>query len=168
MLHAELGFSFDAAWSPRLALHYDHVSGDGSPADAQSERFDSLFGDRSFEFGPTSIYGLIARNNLVSPGIRLEFKPDSASDAYIMLRHIGLDAARDTFANTNVRDVTGASGDDVGVQIEGRYRHWLIKDSVRLSLGAATLLQGDFMENAPNATGQGDPVYGYTELTWSF
>jgi len=40
-----------------------------------------------------------------------------------------------------------------------------VKDSVRLSLGATTLLAGDFLEDAPNATRRGDPIYGYTELT---
>lgn len=168
MAHLEAGFTFDAPWSPRLALQFDYASGDDSPLDNRNERFDALFGDRSFEFGPTSIYGIVARANLVSPGIRLEVKPDGMSDAYIMVRHVALDSATDSYANTNVRDPSGASGDDVGVTIEGRYRHWLVKDSLRLSLGAATMLQGSFMERAPNATDQGDPVYGYTELTWSF
>ena len=57
MVHAEAGYTFDAPWSPRLSLHYDFASGDSSPADPDSERFDPLFGDRAFEFGPTSIYG---------------------------------------------------------------------------------------------------------------
>jgi hypothetical protein len=168
MAHLEAGFRFDAPWSPRLAVQYDHATGDASPTDASSERFDALFGDRSFEFGPTSLFGFISRTNLSSPGIRLEVTPSEISDAYVMLRQVNLESARDSLANTNVRDSSGASGDDAGFQIEGRYRHWLVEDSLRLSLGAALLLQGDFLDSAPNATGLGDPLYGYTELTWSF
>ncbi len=168
MLHAEAGFTFSAPWSPRLAVQYDLASGDKSPADLSSERFDPLFGDRSFEFGPTSIFGAISRTNLDSPGLRLEVKPDSASDAYIVLRQIKLDSATDSFGPTGVRDPSGASGEDVATQIEGRWRRWLVRDQLRLALGAAALLNGDVLETAPNATGQGDSLYGYTELTFSF
>ena len=168
MAHAEIGFSFDAPWSPRLALQYDFASGDASPTDNQSQRFDPLFGDRAFEFGPTGLFGFISRTNLSSPGIRLEVKPDTNSDVFLMLRQVHLDRARDSLANASVRDTTGASGKDVGLQLEGRYRHWLVKDSLRLSLGAAMVFEGDFLKTAPNATGMGDPVYAYTELTWTF
>jgi Alginate export len=168
MTHMEAGFSFDAPWSPRLALQYDLATGDDSPVDAKSGRFDPLFGDRAFEFGPTGIYGLILRANVSSPGVRLEVKPDSLSDAYVMLRDVRLDAGRDSFANSAVRDATGASGTKAGLQIEGRYRRWLVKDSLRLSVGAATFTEGDFLTAAPNATRQGDPLFGYADLTWTF
>lgn len=168
MAHLEAGFSFDAPWSPRVALQYDFASGDASPADNESGRFDPLFGDRSFEFGPTSTFGFISRTNLSSPGIRLEVKPDADSDAYVMLRQVRLAEARDSLANSSVRDTTGASDKDAGLQLEGRYRHWLVKDSLRLSVGAAVVFEGDFLKTAPNATGMGDPVYGFTELTWTF
>lgn len=168
MAHLEAGFSFDALWSPRLSLQYDHATGDESPTDSSNERFDPLFGDRAFEFGPTGLFGFIARSNLSSPGIRLEVTPSEMNDAYVMLRQVNLDSARDAFANSGVRDATGGSGDDVGLQVEGRFRHWLVPDSLRLTFGAALVLQGDFLESAPNATGRGDPAYGYTELSWSF
>ncbi len=168
MLHAEAGYAFDAPMSPRVSLHYDFASGDASPVDNQSGRFDNLFGDRSFELGPTSIWGLVARNNLSSPGIRLDVEPDDASDAFIMLRQVDLAEARDTLGNTGVVDPTGASGTDVGQQLEVRFRRWLQQDVLRLSIGGAALFDGDFLDDAPNATGQGDALYGYTELAWTF
>jgi hypothetical protein len=168
MAHAELGFSFGAPWSPRLALEYDFASGDHSPTDGDNQRFDPLFGDRAFEFGPTSIYGFISRTNLSSPGIRLEVRPGGGNDGYVMLRDIRLDSATDSLANSSVRDPAGLSGDHAGLQIEGRYRHWLVQYALRLSVGAATVLTGSFLEDAPNATRQGHPLYGYTELTWTF
>lgn len=168
MMHLEGGYTFDTPWSPRVSLVYDYASGDASPADLDSDRFDALFGDRSFELGPTSIWGALSRNNLSSAGIRLEVEPDSDSDALVMLRQVSLDEARDRFGNSGVVDPTGASGADVGQQIELRYRRWLEKDVLRLSFGGAALFNGDFLENAPNATGQGDAFYGYTEVTWTF
>lgn len=168
MVHLEAGYSFNAPWSPRVAVQYDYGSGDASPTDNKSRRFDPLFGDRTFDLGPTSIFGLISRSNVSAPAIRLEVKPNSLNDAYLTLRHIRLDKAEDSFANSNVRDVTGASGKDVGTLVDARYRHWLVKDSLRLSVGASILFQGDFLKTAPNRTGFGNPVYGFTELTWSF
>lgn len=85
-----------------------------------------------------------------------------------MLRQIELDEARDRFGNSGVVDPTGASGTDVGEQLEVRYRRWLMKDILRLSFGGAALFEGRFLETAPNATGQGDAFYGYTEVTWTF
>jgi len=168
MAHLEAGYSFSAPWSPRVALQYDYATGDRSPTDLNNDRFDTLFGDRAFDLGPTSIYGLALRQNFSSPAIRIEVKPDADSDAYISLRYLQLESSRDSFANTAVRDTTGASSKDVGLHVEGRYRRWLVKDALRLSVGAAVLFEGDFMQNAPNATGQGDPVYSFSELTWTF
>jgi hypothetical protein len=168
MLHLESGVTFDGPWSPRIALQLDRATGDRSPTDLSSERFDTLFGDRAFEFGPTGIYGAVARTNIFSPAVRLEFRPDALSDSYIAVRRITLDQPRDSFANSGVRDASGASGDDAAVQVDVRYRRWLVADSVRWSFGAAKLFNGDFLKQAPNATGEGDALFGFTEVTWTF
>lgn len=168
MLHLEASYTFTAAWSPRLSLQYDYASGDDSPSDLSSERYDPLFGDRSFEFGPTGIWGAIFRSNLKSPGVRLELKPDKANELMAMVRQVQLDSATDSFGSSGVRDATGASGEDVGAHIELRLRHQIVPDSVRLSIGGAALLRDDFLKSAPNATGLGDSYYGYTELQFSF
>ena len=168
MIHAEAGYTFDTAWAPRLSLHYDFASGDASPADLSSERFDPLFGDRGFEFGPTSIWGVIFRSNLDSPGLRLELKPDRKNELMGMVRQVKLDSSTDIFGNSGVRDATGASGDEVGTHVELRWRRQVVPDSVRLSLGAAALIRDDFLKSAPNATLEGDSYYGYTELLFQF
>lgn len=168
MLHLEGGFSFLAPLSTRISLLYDFASGDKSPTDNKSGRFDPLFGDRSFELGPTSIWGLVARGNLSSAGVQLEIEPDEMSDVLVMLRQIDLAEARDVFASTGVVDASGASGRQVGQQLEVRYRRWLAEDSVRLAIGGALLIEGDFLKSAPNATGKGNAVYGYSEISWMF
>lgn len=168
MLHIQLGYTLDTPWSPRLAFQYDQASGDKSPTDFSNERFDSLFGDRSFEYGPTGLYGAVARTNLIGPGVRVEMKPDNLSEAVLAVRQIRLDSATDSFANSNVRDASGVSGDEAGTQIELRYRRWLVPDSLRLQVGAAAILKGEFLDTAPNATRGGDTLFGYTDVTWSF
>ena len=42
----------------------------------ENNRFDTLYGARRFDFGPTSIYGPFIRSNLNSPALRLFFKPE--------------------------------------------------------------------------------------------
>ncbi|MDP3738580.1 MAG: alginate export family protein [Hyphomonadaceae bacterium] len=168
MAHLEAGYTFDTAWAPRVSFHYDFASGDNSPADLDSERFDPLFGDRSFEFGPTSIWGAIFRSNLDSPGVRLELKPNKTNELMSMVRQVKLDSPTDIFGNSGVRDATGASGDNVGTQVELRWRHQVIPDSIRLTFGAAAFIRDDFLKTAPNATLEGDSYFGYTELLFQF
>lgn len=168
MLHGEVGYTFDAPWSPRVSAVYDHASGDEAPGDTHTERFDPLFGDRSFELGPTGIFGFLLRSNLSAPGLRIEAAPDKVQDVLAMVRQVKLDQARDSFGNSSVRDPTGASGDEAGTMIELRYRRWLVKDSLRLQVGGAYVWEGEFFERAPNRTPFGDPAYGYAMVTWTF
>ncbi|HVI99924.1 MAG TPA: alginate export family protein [Sphingomonas sp.] len=165
-VHAEVGHQFDAPWKPRVSIEYDLASGDHSGGDY--DRFDSLYGVRRPDYGPSSIYGPLGRNNLSSPGVRLEVTPDKRWDGFVMYRANWLDSATDSFANTGVRDSTGASGKFAGHQIEGRVRYWIVPKLLRLDTGAAVLINGRFLEDAPNANGFGDPVYGYFDLTATF
>jgi Alginate export len=168
MFHGEVGYTLALPWTTRVSLHYDLISGDERPADSSDERFDPLFGDRAFELGPTGIWGLIGRTNLDSPGVRLEVKPDGRNELMISVRNVRLDSARDSFGNAGVRDATGASGKEVGEHWELRWRHQVVPNSIRLAIGFAGLNQGHFMEAAPNRTGQGNPWYGFSEVTFSF
>ena len=43
-----------------------------------------------------------------------------------------------------------------------------MQDVLRLAVGATNIIRGDFLKSAPNATGEGDTLFGYTELTWTF
>ena len=166
-LHLEVGKTLDMAWSPRLAFEYDFASGDKSATDGEINRFDGLFGPRRPDFGPPGGYGPLGRSNFVSPGLRLEVTPNKRWDAMAFYRALYLDEAADSFANTGVRDATGRSGDFAGHQFEARARYWVVPKATRLELGFATLITGEFLENAPNATG-GEPLFGYVEVTQTF
>ncbi|MEH3116430.1 MAG: alginate export family protein [Methylorubrum populi] len=166
-VHAEVGYTFDVPWAPRVSLHYDHASGDGSDRTGYS-RFDTLFGARRWEYGPTSLYGPVQRANLISPGLRFDIAPDPYWDASIEYRGLWLEDPTDSFAATGVRDRTGRSGRFAGQQLEGRFRYWLVPRAVQLDAGAAYLIKGDFLRNAPNAPDTGDTIYGYLSTTIFF
>ncbi|MDT8427407.1 MAG: alginate export family protein [Pseudomonadales bacterium] len=166
--HIALGYTFDSDWNWRLSAELDYASGEESASDGDANRFDSLFGPRRSDFGPTGIYGILGRENIISSGLRLGFSPNSRLDAYISWRANQLDEKTDTFARSNTRDPLGQSGNFAGHQIEFRTRYWLIPQQIRYEIGAAVFLEGRFLRNAPNATDTGNPVFVYTDISFSF
>lgn len=165
--HVELGKSLAGPLKPRLSIHFDVASGDG-PSARTYNRFDSLYGDRRFEFGPTSLYGPVGRSNLISPGVRFDVKPSKRLDAFAMYRALWLESATDSFSATGVRDRTGGSGRFAGHQLEARVRYVLIPDLIKLDGGVAYLAKRSFLTNAPNAPATGDTRYAYLDLTIEF
>ncbi|TPG12296.1 alginate export family protein [Sphingomonas oligophenolica] len=162
-VHATVGRTLPGAWKPRIALLADYATGERSGRSIT--RFDTLFGARVFEFGPTSLFGAVQRANLVSVELLGEVKPDARSDALLAIRPLFLASATDSFATTNVADPTGNAGTHAGTQIEARYRRFLVPDTLRVSVGGAYLAKGRFLRDAANAPTTGDTIYGFVELT---
>ncbi len=165
--HAELGYSFSTKWSPRLIAQFDYASGDNSPNDDDNERFDTLFGARRFDYGPTSIYGPFSRSNLLSPGLRLQFKPSQNISVFIAHRGYWLADKNDAWVAARVRDSSGNSGRFIGQQSEIRVRWDVVPKNIHAEAGAAYLFKEEFAEDAPNATDEGDSNYLYTQISFS-
>ena len=166
--HAELGYSFAHDWHPRLIAQYDFASGDDNPTDGQNERFDTLFGARRFDFGPTSIYGPFARANINTPGLRFVLKPHRRLTSFIAYRAYWLASDRDAWTTSRVRDASGVTDSFIGQQVEMRLRFEVVPKNIRFEAGIAHLFAGEFMRNAPNATGQGDATYVYAQIGLQF
>jgi hypothetical protein len=161
---AELGWSLQAPWSPRVVGQYDYASGDGDPDDGSNGRFDTLFGARRFDFGPTGIYGPFARTNISSPGARLEVAPSQAFDGFAAYRLYWLASARDAWTTAGLQDSTGRSGSFIGQQAEVRIRWHAIPKNLDLEVGAAHLLRGGFAVEAPDGR-QGPSTLAYVQVT---
>jgi hypothetical protein len=166
--HAELGYSFGTTWSPRVVVQYDYASGDNDPDDGDNERFDTLFGDRSFDFGHTSIYGPFARANLFTPGVRVQVKPTPKLSAYASFRAFWLASRSDVWAGGGIRDPDGDSGRYVGSQIEMRVRWRIFPKNVTLEGGYAHLFAGEFMDDAPTSPSRGGADYVYTQIVFEY
>ena len=168
-LHGSAGRTFGGAWRPRIVAQYDYASGDGDVAYHPFGRFDTLYGARRFEFGPTGIYGAFARSNINSPGVRIEVAPASGTDGFLGYRAFWLARARDMWTTTGVRDWDGLSGKFLGHQVEGRVRWGGISHHATLEAGFAHLWVGKFPKIAP--TGNPDmqnPRYLYTQVILRF
>jgi len=165
-LHAGLGYTFAVDWSPRILLAYDLASGDGGDGQRLT-RFDTLFGARR-ELGPTDLYGLLQRANLISPEIRLLAQPGPRLDGYVSVRPAWLEDRRDSFAASGVQDASGNSGRYAGTQVEALARYAIVPSLIDLEAGGVYLAKGRFLTEAPNAPSTGDTVYGYANVTFSF
>lgn len=166
-LHAEAGYSL-AEGGLNLAVTYDFASGDDDPADGRSGLFDPIFGPIRGDLGPTGHFTMVHRNNLSAPGARLIYKPGTSWDLMLHWQAVWLDSATDAFGRIGVRDATGAAGKFAGHQIQMRARVPLVKDLLRLEVGAVSFQNGDFFRLAPNATGNGDPFFSYISLEFTF
>ncbi|MGE0708425.1 MAG: alginate export family protein [Planctomycetota bacterium] len=167
-VHAQAGYTLDAPWSPRLILLYDVASGDDDPSDGHDGRFDSLFGIRRPDFGPTGLYGALTRGNLNSPGGRLVLKPVKGVTVMGLYRAYFLYSRKDAWSDAGLRDVQGESGRFVGNHIEGLVRWDVLPGNLRLEAGAAALVKGHYARTVPGETHGGEPieVYVQAELKW--
>lgn len=166
--HAELGYSFDARWKPHVALQFDYASGDQDPNDGDNNRFDTLFGARRFDFGPSGIFGPFARSNLISPGYRVKFDPCERVKIMLAHRFYWLAADRDAWTTAGVRDATGNSGSYLGHMPEIEVRWDVVPGNLGIEVGAAYLFAGSFIDRAPNGTDEGDATYVYAQSVLTF
>ncbi len=167
--HFAIGYTFDAPWQPRLMFQYDYASGDKNPNDGNNGRYETLYGARRFEFGPTSIWGAFARANINSPGIRLKFKPLPGLTGFIAHRAYWLAEKKDTWVGSGLRDPNGQSGRYIGQQMEARLRWKAIPRLVTLETGWAHLFKGEFAKKAPGSpANKNDADYFYFQTTVAF
>ena len=146
--HVALGYAFEGENKSRIEALFDYASGDNDPNDGENNRFDTLFGARRFEFGPTGIFGAFARANLVSPGLRFVTKPAKDWELMVTHRFHYLASDRDAWTTSGLRDVTGNSGSNIGSLSEFRVRHDIAPKSLRLEFGMAYLAAGSFIDDA--------------------
>ncbi|WP_414901967.1 alginate export family protein [Sphingomonas flavalba] len=165
-LHAEAGRTWAGPWQPRLSVELEWASGDGPGR--RYGRFDTLYGSRRSDLAPSGIYGAVGRANIISPALRLEVEPGPRTDAFVAVHGLWMDSATDAFATSGVRDPAGAAGRYVGTQVEGRLRHWLLRDRLQFEGNFAWLAKGRFYRAAPNSPGTANTHYLSLALTAFF
>ncbi|MDN5870150.1 MAG: alginate export family protein, partial [Nitrococcus sp.] len=135
-------------------------------------RFNTLQGARVREFGPSGLFGILARENIIMPGIRIEFMEKGFLDGRIVYKPAWLAEKTDASpGDGSIQDPTGQSGSFLGHEIYGRLRYWIVPKHVRLVLRGAAFINGEFFADpspASNATGNGNPMYGTTDLIFIF
>ncbi|HMS82341.1 MAG TPA: alginate export family protein [Nitrospira sp.] len=150
--HLDLGYTFNLPWTPRLVFHYDYASGDRQPGDSQDGGFDTLFGARRFEYGPTGIWGPFSRTNLNSPGWRLIVTPTPNVVLQVKHRVSYLAQSKDFFGNTGLRDATGSAGTSLGHDVELRAQ-WAVTSNLDFDVGYVHWFKGSYFDRLPASAG---------------
>ena len=153
--HIELGYTVQLPWFPRLVAHYDYASGDRKPGDSQDEGFDTLFGARRWEYGPTGTFGPFFRSNISSPGWRLIVTPAPGWTVQIKHRAWHLAQSRDVFGNSGLRDTTGQAGTSLGQDIEFRLQ-WAFNNNLDIDIGYDHWFKGSYFDRLPSSSGLPD------------
>jgi hypothetical protein len=167
-VHTEVSRKLRGSWEPRVIFRFDYASGDEDPNDGEFNRFDTLYGDRRWEFGPTGIYGALTRSNILSPGIALRSKPGPSTDFRIDYRPAWLASDRDFMPTAVLRDPDGNSGSFIGHQVDLRWRWWSASRNLNVDFTAAYLWKGEFLKNVPNAPPSSNTAYAYISAALAF
>lgn len=163
-LHAEVGYTFNAPWAPRLQAHYDYASGDRDENDRENNNLDSLYGVPRGDFGPTGIYRIFIRNNISSPALRLELRPAPSLRLNMELRDARLASTRDANSSAGLKTATPGGERHLGTQLETMLRWQAIPEMLRVETGVAYLNAGDALTDQ----GIDDKYYVYLQTNFSF
>lgn len=164
--HIQAGYTFDLPWDPRILVQYDYAT--GGRTGKISHSFDTLYGARRWEYGPTGIFGAFARNNINSPGTRLFVIPHRDVTAFLAYRAWWLADDKAAWVPANLVDATGKAGDFIGQTVEIS-AHWDAHDNIALEAGWTCLIKGEFAKNAPGAPANHDNVnYVYVQSELRF
>ena len=165
--HGEIGYTLDLPWSPRLVGQFDYASGTADPSGDESHTFVFLFGARRFDLMPTGIYGPFRRSNILSPGVRLVVSPHPKVKAQLKVRYWELAQARDNFIGTGLQDPTGASGRNLGTDIELSVR-WSPTPWLAVDAGYDHWFKGSYLDRVPNTSSTRDSDYFYVATRFRF
>lgn len=165
--HAELGYSFDCPWSPRLIAQFDYASGTADPDGDDSNAFDPLFGARRWDLNPTGIFGPFRRTNIVSPGVRLQVAPLPTVRAFVKVRYWELEEAKDAFAGNGLSDPTGEAGDHLGTDVELSVS-WSPRPWWALEVGYDHWWKGQYLRRVPNVSSTKDSDYFFVSNQFRF
>ena len=166
--HVEIGFSAPVIYTPRVALEYDYASGDSNGNDNRNGRFDSLFGARRFDYGPTGIYGPFKRSNLNSIGLRITLKPSRFTEFMSSYRGFWRASKSDAWVASGISDVANVAPRFLGQQLEVRMRWKIIPHTLHLELGSAYLRAGKFSRIIEPKTFGKNIYYGYAQVSYMY
>lgn len=113
-----------------VSAEFDYISGDNDAEDDTITDFDTLYGVRRFDFGPTDVYQAMPRRNLIAIGMRgvnTSFNHHNLMVSYKAFWYEKAPTSVDSF---------------IGNQLEFRWR-WQVKPDLRLALGGAYLMKGE-------------------------
>lgn len=169
MAGVKLGYrATEVELEPRFGIDFDYASGDDNPTDSSVGSFNQLFPLGHAYLGKID---LVARSNILDVQPNVTLKLGERTTFKVEYHMFTLDEKKDALRNAGggvvVRDPTGASGDDVGDEVDLMLVHkpedWLLADHILL--GYSQFMPGSFITSQ---RGQGRVNFYYAQLTKRF
>jgi hypothetical protein len=166
--HLDVGYTFDAAWRPRIALGYSFASGDSDPLDGDIETFQNLFPTNHKFYGQMDLFAWqnlhdLELNFKVAPVKAVTIRADFhafflASTDDVWYRANGVTAVRPL--NTASRNADSYAGSEIDLLVT-----WAVNKNVALEAGYSHFFAGDYLSD----TGPSDDAdFGYVQATITF
>jgi hypothetical protein len=165
MAVAVVGYTFDRAWTPRLAFEFDYASGDADSSDGDRETFDNLYPTNHLFYGYMDRVGL---QNLNNYQFQVSLKPNKKLKLQSDLHLIYVDTPKDSFYNAARGVQRTATGTDVNahvgneVDLTGNYK---VCEYADLLVGYSHFFAGKYLRET-GANDDGD--FFYVETTFNF
>lgn len=153
------------SWKPVVWLYYDWASGDHDPEDDRRGTFNQLFPFGHPFFG---FMDLVGRQNIEDWNCKVTMAPRSDLEFLLWYHVMHLQQSRDALydaAGTAIRrDPTGASGRDVGSELDLTLR-WTFRPRADVLFGYSHLFPGRFLLDTGGAPGRD---FYYTQFSLRF
>jgi hypothetical protein len=156
MGHAEVGYTFNTTWFPRLMGEYEYASGTENPNGGMNNTLDRLSGVRTNMF-ITSLFGPTFQSNLEYGGLRLVTQPLDSVKVNVKHHVWYLAEEKDAMAGSampgskNLQDKTGNAGRYLGQDVEFS-TSWDLRSNLSLSAGYEHWFKGDYFSRLPTGT----------------
>ncbi len=151
--HAEVGYTFNTTWLPRLMAEYDYSSGTENPDGRMNNTFERLNGIRTNLF-ITSLFGPMFQSNLEYGGLRLITQPIDSVKVNLKHHVWYLAEGADAMNGSNMpnqkplQDKTGSAGNYLGQDVE-LSTSWDLRSNLTLSAGYEHWFKGDYFSRLP-------------------
>lgn len=165
--HAEARYNFPVRSKYALILEYNEGSGDRDSLNGEHGTFCNLFPTNHGKYG---YMDLMSWQNMKELAVRNEFDLRRGLKAKLNYHAFKLESNKDAWyrANKSVfdarRDPTGASGDDIGSEIDFVLTK-KVNANLEIETGVSKFKAGDFVKKTTPAGGEVvNPTWGYLQI----
>jgi hypothetical protein len=159
------GYTFQAAWRPRLGMEFNYASGDHDPADGVAGTFDGVFGAMDIPYGWMNV---VSWKNLEDYVLNVSVHPTKSLKLGVDYHYFRLSQSRDAWYWVNGkperRDPSGGAGQELGHEVDVIIR-WQANKELELIAGYTRFFAGDFLRNTPG--NDQDANWAFLQLTYS-